>query len=123
MGESFEKLLVNLAPPGSYPSDKGDDVYALSIREWVAHQIRGRGHKHTRDDVRNAKFAIGTGFHGTEVTPADEPYEAIVCEVRSPGGSRWHEHEESLEWTSPAQLVCECHAICASLARKAVAPA
>jgi hypothetical protein len=100
----------------------GADVYEVAVREWVARQLRGRGHtQYTRDEVRNVRLGIDEGFHGSDVTPADEPEAAIACELRVSDrkvghwtdAEGWQEHHEHV--SSVAELVRECAAIVAEL--------
>lgn len=81
-----------------------------AVREWVSRRIRSRGHAHTRDDVRNIRFGIESGWV-SDVTPAEADVPSIACEVRSPGSTYWHEHHEDLDNLSPVLLIEQCLAI------------
>jgi hypothetical protein len=86
-------------------------TYEDAICEWVARRLRGRGHRYARTDVRNVEFAIGEGWHGTDVTPGDPDHVALRCEIRKHGRDGWKQHEEELVSVTPAVLIAECLAI------------
>jgi hypothetical protein len=91
------------------------DQYEEAIREWIARQIRRRGHKDvTRDHISDVRYAVDEGFHGSDVTPADEPTASLTCMLNVPGRMK-HEHAETLDYIKPAELVEECLAIHAEL--------
>ncbi len=82
-----------------------------AIREWIARQIRGRGHTDvTRDHITNVRYATDVGYGGSDVTPGDSPAAALVCDFHAPGRLE-HEHAEDLEFITPADLVRACLAI------------
>ena len=97
------------------------DIYDEVVREWIARQIRARGHhQYTRDRVRNVRLGIEQGFHGSDVTPADDPEAAIKCEIQTDARGAywvdkdgWMEHSEFVP--SVAGLVRECAEILAEL--------
>ena len=94
--------------------DKERRLYEEAIREWVARRLRGRGHtEFTRDRIRNVRFGIAEGWPGTDVTPGDEDYAALTCEILD--GKKWKEHQENIEYVSPVEVVQQCLAIYAEL--------
>ena len=123
---SFERLLSEeVKPLGTYPTDEGDDIYSAAVREWIAYQLRSRGHDYNRGHIRNVRFGEDTPF-GSDVTPPEDPQESFVCELKISDSkvgywtdaNGWKRHEEVIEYITPAQLVVECSAIAASISRK-----
>jgi hypothetical protein len=73
-----------------------EDIYEIAIREWIAHQIRGRGHHNTtRDDIRNIRHGVDQGWPGTEETAGDAPEASILYELR--GGNGWYKQSEPID--------------------------
>lgn len=105
-----------------------EDLYAEAVREWIARQLRRRGHKeYTRDKIRNVRFGIAEGWPGTEVTPGDEDYTAIHCELKQydrkvgdwSDEQGWVQHDETIEFITPVEFVQQCLAIYEELRQEA----
>lgn len=85
-----------------------------ALREWIAQQLRMRGHKqYTLDMVRNIRMGIDEGFRGTDVTPADEPTATLECEIKVSSHklpwtdeNGWKTHHEHVY--NVAALIREC---------------
>lgn len=110
--DSLHSSLRQNRPAPALARDGGDaklkDIYEEAAREWIARQIRGRGHEDfKRSMVRKPRFDIDQGWPGTDVTPGDDPAAALMCEIK--GSSGWHEHGERVY--SVSDFLRECSEI------------